>query len=222
MRQVLIQILIWRLDTAMRRRQQAMTTPPSTIELQDHDALVVVDVQRDFLPGGSLAVPEGDRIIPVLNAYISLFSRHDLPIIATRDWHPADHCSFQAQGGPWPVHCVRETRGAAFPETLELPAGLIVISKGTQPERDAYSGFQGTDLHERLQRMGVSRLFIGGLATDYCVQATVLDARELGYTVFLLEDAIRAVNVNPDDGNRAIGRMKAAGALVITRKQMAT
>lgn len=193
----------------------------SGIMLHKGDALIIVDVQHDFLPGGNLSVPEGDRIIPVLNDYIELFAAHDLPVVATRDWHPPDHCSFQAQGGPWPVHCVRESRGAAFPEDLALPAGALIVSKGTQPERDAYSGFQETDLDERLRAKGIERLFIGGLATDYCVQATVLDARALGYTVFVLEDAVRAVDVHPGDGVRALEKMVAAGARRITREQIA-
>ncbi len=202
-----------------------MATNPApntrSVSLQDQDALIVVDVQRDFLPGGSLGVPGGDRIIPVLNDYITLFTRRNLPVIATRDWHPPDHCSFQAQGGPWPVHCVQETQGAAFPDALKLPGEVIVISKGTRPERDAYSGFEDTALHERLQQMQAQRLFIGGLATDYCVQATVLDACALGYAVFLLADAVAAVNVHPDDDVRALDKMKAAGARLVSREHVA-
>ncbi len=201
----------------------ATTSTPNTlpVTLKDRDALIVVDVQHDFLPGGSLGVPGGDRIIPVLNDYITLFASRNLPVIATRDWHPTDHCSFQAQGGPWPVHCVQETQGAAFPDALKLPGEVIVISKGTRPERDAYSGFEDTVLHERLQQMQVQRLFIGGLATDYCVQATVLDACALGYTVFLLADAVAAVNVHPGDGVRALDKMKVAGARLISREHLA-
>ncbi len=186
------------------------------ITLADGDALLIVDVQNDFLPGGALAVPEGNRVVPVLNAYIASFTRRGLPVVATRDWHPPDHCSFQDQGGPWPVHCVADTAGADFAAGLDLPEDVLIVSKGTASDRDAYSGFQDTGLHETLQRRKVRRLFIGGLATDYCVQATVLDARKLGYEVCLLTDAIRAVDLQAGDGERAIARMVAAGASPIT------
>ncbi len=186
------------------------------IALGPHDALVVVDVQNDFLPGGSLAVPHGDEVVEPLNRYAERFVRAGQPVFATRDWHPADHCSFQAQGGPWPPHCVQGTEGAAFAPALRLPPDTTVISKATRPDKDAYSGFEGTDLHDRLERLGIRRLFIGGLATDYCVLNTVKDARRLGYEVFLLTDAIRAVDVRPGDGRRAQDEMLALGAKPLT------
>jgi len=188
----------------------------SPISLQDGDALLIVDVQNDFLPGGQLAVPEGDAVIAPLNAWIERFEQQGLPVIATRDWHPADHCSFQPQGGPWPVHCVAGTPGAKFAPNLHLPGNAWIISKATRPDREAYSGFQGTGLATRLRESGVRRLFIGGLATDYCVLNTVKDALKEGFTVFLLKDAIRAVNVKPGDGERAIEEMIAAGAVPLT------
>jgi nicotinamidase/pyrazinamidase len=126
-------------------------------------------MQNDFLPGGSLAVTQGDEVVPVLNHYIHAFKENRLPIFATRDWHPSDHCSFKAQGGPWPPHCVQDSKGAEFTPDLQLPEDVVIISKATIPEKDAYSGFDGTDLHDRLQVLGIKRLFIGGLATDYCV-----------------------------------------------------
>jgi nicotinamidase/pyrazinamidase len=181
--------------------------------LQTSDALLVVDVQNDFLPGGSLAVPGGDEVIPVLNHYLATFQGHGLPIFATRDWHPPDHCSFHAQGGPWPVHCVAGTQGAAFAPGLQLPLSTSVISKATSSERDAYSGFEGTDLDSQLRRAGVKRLFVGGLATDYCVLNTVKDALVLGYQVVHLVDATRAVNVHPQNGHRALEEMAHLGAL---------
>ena len=184
--------------------------------LQPGDALVIVDVQNDFLPGGQLPVPEGDAVIPPLNAWIRAFRAADLPIVATRDWHPADHCSFQARGGPWPPHCVAGTPGAEFAPGLRLPEDVIVISKATSPDRDAYSGFEGTDLAERLRELGVKRLFVGGLATDYCVLNTVLDALKEGFETLVITDAIRAVNVNPDDGDKALERMRNAGARFVT------
>jgi len=182
-------------------------------ELLPTDALVIVDVQGDFLPGGRLAVAGGDEIIPFLNRYIAGFERAHLPLFATRDWHPPNHCSFQAQGGPWPSHCVAQTAGAEFASSLRLPRSAVVISKGTAPDREAYSGFEGTDLEADLRRASVRRLFVGGLATDYCVLNTVKDALRLGFKVVLLQDAIRAVNVKPTDGAEAEAEMLRSGAL---------
>ena len=142
-------------------------------------------------------------------------------MFATRDWHPADHCSFQAQGGPWPPHCIAGTPGAEFAPGLRLPDGTVVVSKATTPERDAYSGFEGTDLEARLRRLGVKRLFVGGLATDYCVLNTVLDARARDFEVCLLADAIRAVDVHPGDGERAVERMQAADARILHLEDLA-
>jgi nicotinamidase/pyrazinamidase len=189
-------------------------TKPWTIE--PGDALLVVDVQIDFLPGGSLAVPDGDAVIPVLNRYIDLFTAAGLPIFATRDWHPEGHCSFAAQGGPWPPHCVQGTEGAAIAGGLHLPEDTPVISKGDRPDKDAYSGFQGTDLTDRLLGGGVRRLFVGGLATDYCVLNTVQDALSEGFSVCLAVDAIRAVDAHSGDGMRAEGAMTRAGAVPVT------
>lgn len=191
-----------------------MSTPPTTkITLQPGDALVVVDVQNDFLPGGSLAVPQGDAVVAVLNTYLDLFEARHLPVYATRDWHPADHCSFKAQGGPWPPHCVMKTHGAAFASQLHLPVATHLISKATTPIKDAYSGFEGTGLEAQLRAQGVQRLFIGGLATDYCVFHTVKDALDCGFKVHLLTDAIRAVNINPGDGRNAEEEMQRRGAI---------
>lgn len=180
--------------------------------LASGDALLVVDVQNDFLPGGTLAVPEGDEVVPVLNRWIDRFRARGLPVFASRDWHPADHCSFGARGGPWPPHCVADTTGAEFPRDLALPPEAEVISKATGSDRDAYSAFSGTALARRLGDLGVQRLFVGGLATDYCVRASVLDALQAGFDVVLLEDAVRAVDANPGDGPRAVEEMRAAGA----------
>lgn len=179
------------------------------------DALIVVDVQNDFLPGGALGVPGGDQVVPVLNGYIERFRAAGLPVYATRDWHPPEHCSFKDQGGPWPPHCVAGTPGAAFAPGLELPEDAVVISKATEPEREAYSGFQGTDLAARLRAQGVTRVFVGGLATDYCVLNTVRDALAEGFAVWLLQDAVRAVNVHPGDGERALKEMRDRGAQVV-------
>ncbi len=176
------------------------------------DALIVVDVQKDFLPDGNLGVPDGNAVVPVMNRYLKHFRRTKLPLYATRDWHPEDHCSFKAQGGPWPPHCVAGSEGAEFADDLDLGDDISVISKATTVEKDAYSGFEGTDLAERLRKQNVNRLFIGGLATDYCVLNTVKDALKEGFEVMLLEDGIRGVDVNAGDSDKAIKQMHALGA----------
>jgi nicotinamidase/pyrazinamidase len=174
--------------------------------------LVVVDVQNDFLPRGNLAVPEGDKVIPALNHYIAQFEQNQRPIFATRDWHPADHCSFKNQGGTWPAHCVAGTFGAQFSNSLTLPSSATIISKGTSPGKEAYSGFEGTNLETLLRRASVDTLYVGGLATDYCVLNTVKDGLRLGFKVVLLTDAMRAVDVHPGDGARAELEMVQGGA----------
>lgn len=192
------------------------------VELKAEDALIIVDVQNDFLPGGSLAVADGDAVVPVLNAYIRLFTARGLPVYATRDWHPQKHCSFEEQAGPWSPHCIAGSAGAAFSADLQLPAEARIISKATREDRDAYSGFEGTDLAEQCRAAGVTRLFIGGLATDYCVLNTVRDALREGFEVCLLSDAIRAVDVNPGDGERALATMHEHGARFVTLDRVAS
>lgn len=193
----------------------------SSIRLQSGDALIAVDVQNDFLPGGSLAVPQGDAVVPALNRYLAAFAARALPVFATRDWHPPDHCSFRKQGGIWPPHCVAATRGAEFASSLVLPQAAVVISKAVTPGADSYSGFGGTDLAVRLRAAGVTRLFIGGLATDYCVLNTVRDALAEGFDVLLLADAIRAVDVKAGDGARAQREMEQLGARTIRYEELA-
>ena len=197
-----------------------MPSDVQAIALQAGDALVIVDVQSDFLPGGSLAVPRGDEVIGVLNSYLAVFQRSGLPVVATRDWHPGDHCSFRQQGGPWPLHCVAGSQGAGFAPQLQLPTDAILISKATQRQSDAYSGFEGTALDRLLREAGVGRIFVGGLATDYCVLNTVRDALKLGYDVVLLLDAIRAVDVHAGDGARAVAEMLQGGAKAATSTQI--
>ncbi len=189
------------------------------------DALMVVDVQNDFCPGGSLAVPEGDQVVPVLNKVIARFVESGAPIFASRDWHPAETKHFQAWGGPWPPHCIQGTKGAEFHPALRLPAETTIISKGMDPEKDSYSAFHGidptgADLATALRRRGVKRLFVGGLATDYCVKFTALDARREGFAVVLLEDASRGVEVNPGDTAKAIEEMKAAGVTILSSENL--
>ncbi|HSD55114.1 MAG TPA: nicotinamidase [Burkholderiales bacterium] len=184
------------------------------------DALLVVDVQQDFLPGGALAVREGDAVIPVLNRYIERFRRQGLPIFATRDWHPPDHCSFRERGGPWPLHCVAGSPGAELPGALVLPPRTPMISKATSPDKEAYSGFDGTDLAARLHQLGCRRVFIGGLTTDYCVRTTALDALQAGLEVVVLVDATRPVDVQPGDGARALAEITTQGARLATSSEL--
>jgi nicotinamidase/pyrazinamidase len=181
------------------------------IRLRRGDALLVVDIQVDFV-SGTLSVPGAAAVIPVLNRYIATFVAQRLPVLATRDWHPADHCSFRERGGPWPPHCVVDTPGGAFDPRLTLPAGTIVVSKATERDREAYSAFAGTELGRHLTALGIERVFVGGLATDYCVRETIRDALPQGYRACFLVDAIRAVDVHPGDGARALAEMRAAGA----------
>ncbi len=189
-----------------------MDTQQQDVPLRHDDALIVVDVQNDFLPGGRLAVPHGDEIVPVLNAYIDRFVSKALPVFATRDWHPAGHCSFRERGGPWPPHCIAGTKGAAFASGLSLLPQVRVLGKAMQHNREAYSGFDGTDLAGQLRQRGVRRVFIGGLATDYCVFSTVKDALKEGFATVLLRDAVLAVDVRPGDGEASIGEMRRLGA----------
>jgi nicotinamidase/pyrazinamidase len=175
------------------------------------DALIIVDVQNDFCPGGALAVPRGDEVVPVINR---LLERHWLSV-ATKDWHPAGHCSFESRGGPWPPHCVQGTAGAELHPKLDATKIRLVITKGSHPDRDAYSGFQGTELAKILRGKGVNRVVVCGIATDYCVRATAHDALQEGFEVLVLEDAIRGVEVQPGDSQRALDELRQAGAAVI-------
>jgi nicotinamidase/pyrazinamidase len=151
-------------------------------------------------------------VVAPLNAWIGAFERERLVVVATRNWHPASHGSFLDQGGPWPPHCVAGTPGARFAPGLRLPAGVWLVSKATRSDRDAYSGFEGTDLGRRLKRLGAKRLFVGGLATDHGVVRTVVDSCRHGYETFVLADAIRAMDVHPGDGDEAEAAMIRAGA----------
>ena len=180
--------------------------------INKRSALIVVDVQRDFCPGGALPVPEGDRVVPILNKYMEKFEEAGAPIYATRDWHPPNHVSFKDRGGIWPPHCVQNTEGAEFHPDLVLPKGTETISKAMDPEREAYSGFDGTKLGEELKRRRIERVFAGGLATDYCVKNTVLDALKLGFETILLEDAVQGVDVKLGDSKRAVEEMVKSGA----------
>ncbi|MDH3893549.1 MAG: nicotinamidase [Chromatiales bacterium] len=186
----------------------------TTLKLQAGDALIVVDVQNDFLPGGALAVTGGDAVIAPLNCLSGKFAATGLALIFSRDWHPPDHCSFSENGAPWPRHCVAGTHGAEFPGALAVPDTARIVSKATQAGEEAYSALQGTGLAATLRDQGVRRVFVGGLATDYCIRATVLDLLDAGFATILLLDAVRAVDLQPGDGENAIREMSAAGALL--------
>lgn len=193
--------------------------------MAEGDALLIVDVQNDFCPGGSLAVPEGDRVVPVLNAYVEAFRARGLPVYASRDWHPAETSHFEAGGGPWPPHCVAGSEGAAFHRDLALGEDATVLSKGRDPTDDGYSAFEaesdeGRRLGESLKERGVRRLFVGGLATDYCVRASVLDAAAQGFRPVLLLDAVRGIDVREGDQAAALDEMLRAGARTATLRTL--
>jgi nicotinamidase/pyrazinamidase len=181
---------------------------------QTKQALIVVDVQNDFCPGGSLAVAHGDEVVEPLNELIEDFLERGDPVYKSRDWHPPATKHFQIYGGTWPVHCVQNTRGAEFHPQLKDDPRIHVISKGLG-DTDCYSAFDETDLATQLRDEGVEEILVGGLATDYCVKNTVLDGLKHGFKVKALKNAMRAVNLEPNDGERAIEEMRAAGAEIV-------
>jgi len=184
---------------------------------QPNQALIVVDVQNDFCSGGTLAVPHGDEVIEPLNKLIDEFLERGAPVYKTRDWHPPTTKHFAAYGGTWPVHCVQNTRGAEFNPALRDDPRIDVISNGLG-DSDCYSAFDETDLATRLQQQNVEEVVVGGLATDYCVKHTVLDALKYGFKVKAVENAMRAVDLQPGDGERAIDEMRDAGAEIVTAR----
>jgi nicotinamidase/pyrazinamidase len=181
-------------------------------------ALIVVDVQNDFCPGGSLAVAQGDEVVPPLNKLIKEFLERGEPVFKSRDWHPATTKHFADFGGTWPVHCVQNTKGAEFHPDLLDNIHIRTISTGVGDE-DGYSAFDGTDLSLQLRRLGVTEIWVGGLATDYCVKHTVLDGLREGFAVKALEDAMRPVELQIGDGERALEEMRAAGAEIIRSQE---
>jgi nicotinamidase/pyrazinamidase len=187
-----------------------------SVTIEPDDALIVVDVQHDFLPGGALAVAAGERIFAPINALAPRFRR----VYATRDWHPEDHTSYAHHGGPWPVHCVAGTHGAAFDPRLQLDHVDVIVDKGTERETDGYSGFAATTLADDLRANGVKRVFVCGLATDYCVKATALDAKTAGFDTVVIADAAAAVNIAPDDEQRALDDVRANGVSVVESSEI--
>ncbi|MDD5154950.1 MAG: bifunctional nicotinamidase/pyrazinamidase [Candidatus Omnitrophica bacterium] len=180
-------------------------------------ALLIVDIQNDFCPGGALGISGGDKIITAINKYIGRFSKNKLPIFISRDWHPKKTAHFKKFGGVWPVHCIENTRGAAFHPKLKIPKEAIIISKGMDPRQDSYSAFQAEDSHRQslanlLKIFGIEEIYIAGLATDYCVKYSTIDALKKGFEVKILKDAVAGVNLNPEDSKEALRQITAMGA----------
>lgn len=185
--------------------------------MKSKKVLLIVDVQNDFCSGGALPVPQGDEVVDVLNKYIDFFQQNNFVIIASRDWHPDKTAHFREFGGAWPAHCVGGTAGAEFHSGLLLPCETIVVSKGFKPGDDGYSAFEASDENSNplsvfLKSLGTEELYVGGLATDYCVKATVVDALKHGFKTYLLADAVKGVNIKPQDSRIAIDEMTASGA----------
>ena len=185
-----------------------MTDPAKALE--KGDALLVVDVQRDFCPGGALPIEDGDRVVPVLNRWIRAAVEAGVPVYASRDWHPATHPSFVEQGGIWPPHCLQDSPGAEFHSELALPESTVIVTKGVRFDRDQYSAFHETGLASELRKRGITRLWVGGLARDVCVRATVLDARHNAIETIVIADA--TLPVTREGGERADDEMRTAGA----------
>ena len=193
--------------------------------LKSKKVLLIVDLQNDFCPGGALAVPQGNKIVPVVNKYIKLFLKNKWPVFASADWHPARTSHFKDFGGSWPVHCIQNTRGALFHVGLKLPKNTVIVYKGMDPQKEGYSAFQAEDargvgLLKLLRMQNIQELYICGLATDYCVKSSVLDALKHGLKVKLLVDAIRGVDLKPKDSECAIKQMIRKGAKAITIKDI--
>lgn len=197
------------------------------MHLPPGSALVVVDLQNDFCPGGALAVPDGDAIVPLVQKLADEFASRSYPLAFTRDAHPPNHISFAARGGPWPPHCIPGTRGYALHPDLKVPSPAVTVLKGYDPDHDAYSGFDGVlatpqgtpgtvTLHEWLQAYGVTTVYVAGLATDYCVHATARDALRLGYSTVVVTNAVRGVNLNPEDSANALADLVRQGAQLAT------
>ena len=189
------------------------------LDFQPNDLFILIDPQLDFSPGGSLAVPNGDEILPLVNEMLAEAQASSIPVIVTRDWHPADHVSFKEQGGPWPPHCVQDTKGAEFHPDLKLPDDYTIIQKAFKKDDDPYSCFQGgqtpggATLQDTLKTLNPNRIWFAGLALDYCVQTAVLDACKAGYDCIVVLDATRGIT--PDSSQKAIEDMKAAGAVIL-------
>lgn len=181
--------------------------------LQPGDALLIVDVQVDFCPGGALPVPQGDRVVPVINGWIKKAREAQVPVYASRDWHPKRHISFKEEGGPWPPHCLQDSPGAAFHPELQLPEDTILITKGTRFDQDQYSAFDQTGLAYHFKKMGTKRVWVCGLALDVCVKATALQALQEGFEVFVMKEASQALS--PEGGKQALLEVEQKGGKIV-------
>lgn len=182
--------------------------------MQQGDALLILDVQNDFCPGGALPIEGGDTVVPVINRWIERASAQQLPVYASRDWHPSGHISFVERGGLWPPHCLQDSKGAQFYPALALPVSTVIITKGVRFDQDQLSAFDQTGLATRLRQDKVGRLWVAGLAEDVCVRDTVLDARKSGFEVLLITEATQAIT--PDGGAKARQEMQDAGAQLVS------
>jgi nicotinamidase/pyrazinamidase len=200
-------------QAARGRETKDMTETDIERVLRPSDALLIIDVQNDFCPGGRLAVTGGDRIVPVLNEWVEVARRKEIPVYASRDWHPLRHVSFEAEGGPWPVHCLQDSPGARFHRDLVLPEDVVKITKGVRFDKDQNSVFDGTGFEQQLAADGVGRLIVGGLALDVCVLASVMDAREAGIDVRLQLTATRPADAG--EGRKALQEMRQAGTVIV-------
>lgn len=193
-----------------------------SVKIGEGDALIIVDVQNDFCPGGAMPVEDGDVVAQSLSDASMLFGANGGRIFASQEWHPTDHQSFQGNGGTWPTHCVRGSAGAGFHSNLRLPVGSAIIRKGEDPSTQGYSAFEDSTLDAHLRRLDIKRVFIGGIATEYGVQHTVVDAIQNGFATFVLTDAISAINANPQDGEHAVESMVSNGATTIQLTELET
>jgi nicotinamidase/pyrazinamidase len=195
----------------LKRPKKSMTLNAPGDDLRPDDALLIVDVQNDFCPGGALPIEHGADVVPVLNRWVASAIKRRVAVYASRDWHPADHISFVQQGGPWPPHCIQDTEGARFHPQLQLPDSVIKITKGVRFDQDQNSAFDQTGLAYQLRRTGKKRLWVGGLAEDVCVLATIIDARRNNFDVVVIENATKPVSA--EGGDKARWQMREAGAL---------
>lgn len=197
----------------MTRHSPEVVMANPCAEFKPGDLLLIIDVQNDFCPGGALPISQGDEVVPVLNRWIDAAGQKRIPVCFSRDWHPRQHLSFAESGGPWPPHCLQDSEGARFHSQLDVPHDAVIVTKGTRFDQDQLSAFDQTGLAVWLQRQGAKRLFVGGLALDVCVLATVLDGLEAGFEITLLENAARPVS--GEGGIRAIEEMRRAGAVIL-------
>ena len=200
--------------------EQATIDTETRLNIGPNDALIVVDVQNDFCPGGSAAVEDGDVVARKMSDLALNFRSKEARVFVTQDWHSASHKSFTDNGGIWPTHCVRGTDGAKLHPDLKLPIGTSIVRKGADDQSDAYSGFDGTNLDAHLKRLDIRRVFVGGLSTEYAVQHTVYEALQKGYSAYVVTDGISAINANPDDDQRALDSMLMSGAQSVTTAEL--